>query len=221
MTANDVTDLVSGMVPVLRERETAQLATLRAEWAVERRALMDLIAGLEQRLVVAEARAAIPGPAGKDGLPGRDGKDGRDGIPGGAGAPGTKGMDGRDGHDGIDGPAGKDGVDGRHGKDGLDGLGFDDLDLGFDPERGWQLCFTKGALIKRFPIPVPWDAGVWQSGRIYPAGAGVTVKGAFWIAQQATTARPGDEMAESRAWRLAVKPGRDGKPGKDGQGGEP
>jgi len=65
-------------------------------------------------------------------------------------------------------------------------------------------------------VPLPFDAGVWQPGRVYPKGAGVTVKGAWWIAQKDTSERPGD----SRDYRLAVKGGRDGKDGKDGKDGE-
>lgn len=104
-------------------------------------------------------------------------------------------------------------------KDGEPGLGFDDLDLVFDEGRGYLLRCQRGSRIKEWAIPLPFDAGVWQPGRVYPKGAGVTVKGAWWIAQTETSARPGDDTAESRAWRLSVKGGRDGKDGKNGKDG--
>lgn len=105
------------------------------------------------------------------------------------------------------------------GKDGADGLGFEDAELVFDELKGYLLRWTNGTQTKERPIPLPFDAGVWKPGRTYPAGAGVTVKGAWFIAQSPTSARPGDENQESRAWRLAVKGGKDGKPGRDGRNG--
>jgi hypothetical protein len=137
---------------------------------------------------------------GKDGAPGVDGQS----IPG------------KDGKDGADGRDGKDAAPGLDGKDGAPGLGFDDLDLVFDETRGYLLRFQRGTHLKEWAIPLPFDGGVWQVGRTYPKGAGVTVKGAWWIAQKDTAERPGD----SRDWRLSVKGGRDGKDGKDGKDGE-
>ncbi len=107
-----------------------------------------------------------------------------------------------------------------NGTNGVDGLGFDDLDVAFDEQTGVVLRFVRGAVVKEFPVAVPFDAGVWKSGTTYPKGAGVTVKGAFFIAREQTQTRPDDGTPESaRAWRLAVKGGRDGKPGKDGKDG--
>ena len=114
---------------------------------------------------------------------------------------------------GDPGPAGPKGADG---KDGAPGLGFDDLDLVFDETRGYLLRCQRGTQLKEWTLPFPFDAGVWQAGRVYPKGAGTTVKGAWWIAQTDTSGRPGD----SRDWRLAVKGGRDGKDGKDGKDGD-
>jgi len=163
------------------------------------------------------------GLAGKDGRDGIDGKDGSDGLSGKDGAPGRDGRDGQpgvNGKDGAPGLDGKDGAPGVAGKDGADGLGFDDLDVVFEEGKGWLLRFANGSQVKDFPIAIPFDAGIWQFGKRYSKAAGVTVKGAFWIAQEATTTRPGDGTPESaKAWRLAVKGGRDGKPGKDGRDG--
>lgn len=116
------------------------------------------------------------------------------------------------------GDPGQDGAPGLNGKDGADGFGFDDFEALFDQACGCLLRFRKGDLVKDFQLPVCFDAGVWEFGRTYPKGAGVTVKGAWWIAQEATATRPGDGTPESsKAWRLAVKAGRDGKPGRDGR----
>lgn len=95
----------------------------------------------------------------------------------------------------------------KDGAAGKDGLGFDDLSVGFDDERGYLLRFTRGTETKDFPIAIPWDAGAWQAGRRYPKGSAVTLKGALHVAQKDTYAKP----FESKDWRLAVKAGRDGK----------
>jgi integrin beta 3 len=322
MTASDLADVMKGIAPVIKEFQATSIAQLKAEWATERQAFMDLIAGLESRLALAEARPLLAGPkgekgdrgdtgdpgrdgltvkgdkgdpgdpgvaglsvqgergdqgdpglngkdglngrdgmdgahgqkgadgisvthalldadghlvltlsdgsrkavgpivgkAGQDGLNGKDGAPGRDGLPGVPGRPG-EGRDGIDGKPGAPGLHGKAGQDGVNGKDGADGLGFDDLDLNFDTQAGWLLRFHRGQKFKVFPLPIPFDAGVWQAGKDYPAGAGVTFKGAYWIAQKATKVRPGDDTAPSRDWRLAVKRGEDGRPGKDGKDG--
>lgn len=132
-------------------------------------------------------------------LEAREVKDGRDGLPG---------VPGRDGHDG------KDGV---NGKDGADGLGFDNMDVQYDGERGLTLRFSQGERVKEFPftLPIPLDRGQHKAGADYIRGDAVTHGGSLWIAQRATEDRPGT----SDAWRLAVKCGRDGKNGKDGERG--
>lgn len=147
---------------------------------------------------------------GKDGARGLDGKDGRDGMPGVPGRPGDRGQDGEHGLDGKSGAPGRDGKDGR---DGLNGLGIDDLV--FDEAKGWIVKSGD----REFRYPLPFDAGVWQPGRLYPKGAIVTAKGALQIAQRDTRARPGDEFGETRDWRLAVRAGKDGKPGPPGRDG--
>ncbi len=111
-------------------------------------------------------------------------------------------------------------VNGTDGRDGVDALGFDDLTATFDEQKGVQLVFEKGQRKKTFDLPVPFYAGVWTAGRLYPKGANVTIRGAIYIALEPTRTRPEDGSADSaRAWRLAVKGGRDGKPGKDGKDG--
>lgn len=184
-----------------------------------------------------------PGRDGKDGNPGRDGKDGINGVSGENGADGKDGVSlagamidrdgnlvvtlsngehkqlgaviGRDGTDGACGKDGASGADGKDGVDGVDGLGFDDLDL-VETDDGIVLRFTRGDIVKEFPLPVVVDRGVWREGG-YRKGNGVTWGGSFWIAKRDTDEKP----ETSDAWRLAVKRGRDGKPGDPGKKGDP
>lgn len=179
--------------------------------------------------VVLKAAALIPVP--KDGKDGRDGKDvtveqltpvvselvtkAVDAIP--------KPRDGRDGLPGGQGDKGLDGKDGINGKDGVDGLGFDDIEVDYDGERSFTLKFVQGERVKTFgsfTLPIMIYRGVFQVGKSYERGDTVTWGGASWVASQTTTAKPGENGVESRAWQLAVKKGTDGKagpPGKDGK----
>ncbi|MDB5555413.1 MAG: hypothetical protein JWL86_5397 [Rhizobium sp.] len=93
-------------------------------------------------------------------------------------------------------------------KDGVDGLGFDDMDL-VDTDDGFVLRFTRGDVVKEFPLPVPTDRGVWVD-KEHKKGAGVTLGGSFWIAKRDTRSKPDTPEAKDD-WRLAVKRGRDGK----------
>lgn len=169
------------------------------------------------RLEAIEARPPVPGPPGDAGVPGPpgepgpigvkglDGRDGRDGLPGVPGATGEKGMNGIDG---------KDGANGLHGKDGADGLGFEDLDVEFNGDRTLSLKFTRGDVVKVFPVVLPFlkYLGVYQEGKAYGVGDVVTWGGSTWNANEPTTTKPGDG---SKAWTLIVKRGRDGKDGQD------
>jgi hypothetical protein len=56
-------------------------------------------------------------------------------------------------------------------------------------------------------LSTPHDEGVYEPGRTYAKNDGVSKNGCWWIAQTETTDQPGT----SKAWRLAVKCGRDGK----------
>lgn len=176
---------------------------------------------------ISKAFSAIEKP--KDGAPGADGKDGAPGVEGPAGKDGKDGRDGcdiadamqdKDGNlvvtftdgriktigniQGKDGAPGKDGV---NGKDGLDGVGFDDMSCDIRDD-GVYLMWEKGEVIKEARLPVPIDRGVWKEGS-YKRGESVTWGGSFWIAQEDTTEKP----ETGKAWRMAVKRGRDGKDG--------
>lgn len=178
-----------------------------------------------------------PGPPGERGEPGEKGEKGDPGPPG---EPGKDGAPGRDGKDGVglagafidregkliltlsDGTTrdlgvvvGKDGAKGdpgRDGKDGADGIGFDDLEVIHDGERGFTFRFAKGERVKdfTFKLPVVLDRGVYKEGTQYEPGDGVTWGGSFWIAQEPTSEKPDG----GKGWRLAVKRGRDGKDGR-------
>lgn len=127
-------------------------------------------------------------------------------------------RDGRDGLPGRDGAPGVDGKDGAPGRDGTDGLGFDDLTIERSGARGILVKFSHGDRVKEFPLtfPVVLDAGVYVEDKDYEPGDGTSHAGCFWIAQEPTRDKPGT----SKAWRLAVKKGRDGK-GEKGEQGKP
>lgn len=184
--------------------------------------------------------AEIPVP--KDGAPGLDGKDGTAGPQGDRGdtgpqgAPGDRGEKGLDGKDGVGlagavidregqlvvtltdgsqkqlGPVvGKDGTPGASGKDGADALGFDDLSIEFDGDRAFKFVMVRGDARKEFgpfSMPVVLDRGVYKEGQAYQKGDGCTWGGSFWIAQEDTSDKP-----ETKAWRLAVKRGQNGRDG--------
>lgn len=163
-----------------------------------------------------------PGPAGARGEPGARGSDGATGA---VGERGTDGAAGRDGQPGIPGVSGRDGAPGERGEKGQDGApgrdgtleqaGLEQVD-----ERTWRLVRADGTPVSgEFHAAVVLDRGVYQAGRTYEKGDGVTFGGSFWIAQDATSEKPGDGATR---WRLAVKAGREGregKPGKDGASG--
>jgi integrin beta 3 len=157
---------------------------------------------------VAEALKAIPVPKN-----GQDGQDGEDGV-GLAGAlidrSGGLVVTLTDGSQRELGPVV--GKDGEPGKDGADALGFDDLSIEFDGERTFKFVMVQGDRRKEFgpfAMPVIIDRGVFKEGNSYQRGDGTTWGGSFWIAQEDTSDKP----ETSKAWRLAVKRGRDGKDG--------
>ncbi len=177
---------------------------------------------------------AEPGLPGKDGLDGKDGAAGRDGVDGKDGGPGLHGKDGavglegkvgppgvpgRDGLPGVQGPHGEKGLDGQHGKDGAVGRDgtLEHLKLVKTGDRTIRLCFKNGDPIEGGDLEFTGlllDRGVYVAEKAYEAGDVVSWAGSMWIAQQATTDKPG-----TAAWRLSVKCGREGKPGTNGKDG--
>ncbi len=148
------------------------------------------------RAEVAKSVAAIPAP--------RDGRDGAQGVPG---------------RDGV----GEKGIDGKDGRDGIDGLGFDDIQVEHDGERGFVFKFVQGERVKTFgafTVPAQIYRGVFQVGKTYEVGDSVTWGGSQWTATAKTMAKPGEAGQDSRAWTLSVQRGRDGKAGPKGERGE-
>ncbi len=226
MIATEIDTLAAGLAPVIKDL-MAPLFTRIAD--LERR-LATVTDGKDGETgppgeVGPQGPAGASGQIGPAGVDGKDGKDAdvdaivkavlaliptpRDGQPGVPGAPGAAGRDGENGQDGAKG------ADGINGKDGLDGLGFDDLDVRFDEGTGYVLHFERGELVKEFPVAIPWDAGIWEAGKVYPKGAGLRRDGSWWIAQTQTSAQPGHD----KTWRLAVKKGTDGRQGPQGPEG--
>lgn len=188
------------------------------------------------------------GRDGQNGSDGKDGRDGVDGDPGDPGQNGSDGRDGVDGKsvtvddvqpvmeaalsrwaleferraqdtlqravDRLPVPA-----NGKDGRDGTDGLGFDDLSVEYDGERGLVLRFQRGDQVKEHAmvLPVPIDRGVYRPDGKYERGDTVTFGGSTWIAQKD---EPADKPGGGDGWRLAVKKGRDGRDGAPGEKGD-
>lgn len=171
------------------------------------------------------------GPVGPAGERGEKGERGEPGEPGSQGEPGAIGINGKDADpiliermvgdvvakiqpakDGRDGQPGIPGRDGKDGADGMDGLGFEDITEDYEDDgRVLVRRFSRGGtIIKEFRHTTSSmiDRGVWRAGN-YSKGDSVSFRGSLFIAQEDTS----DEPETSKAWRLAVKRGRDGKDG--------
>lgn len=96
---------------------------------------------------------------------------------------------------------------------GPDGLGFDDLEVLYDGERGFTFRMAKGDQVKEFAfkVPIVLDRSVYKDEKTYEKGDGVTFGGSFWIAQKDNP--QGKPQDGSKDWRLAVKRGRNGADG--------
>lgn len=173
------------------------------------------LAMCQRALAEVRALARVPGPPGETGPEGK---------PGPKGEVGEKGERGEAGKQGDPGPAGIAGKDGERGEKGEPGRNAADLDYLQDmieqrvertikaasftsPDGGRTLRWAIGDTVHEIKTAIVLDAGVWKEGASYAAGDGVTLGGSFFIAQTATTAKPG----KSDDWRLAVKRGSDGR----------
>jgi integrin beta 3 len=174
------------------------------------------LAMCQRALTEVRALARLPGPPGESGPEGKRGQRGENG---------ERGERGESGKQGATGPAGLDGKDGERGPKGESGRNATDLTLLQDhleerlermleaisitsPDGGRTLRWSfGGTVIREIKTALVLDAGVWKEGTTYAAGDGVTLGGSFFIAQVATTSRPG----KSDDWRLAVKRGTDGR----------
>jgi integrin beta 3 len=159
---------------------------------------------LSDRIKALEDRELVPGPAGvagEKGMDGAPGRDGRDGLPG---------IQGERGEKGDTGLRGEKGLQGERGPQGEHGMGFDDLSVIYDGERGFTFKLMRGEQVKTFDftLPIVLDRGVYREENSYVKGDGVTSGGSYWIAQSDVLDKPG--LPDS-GWRLAVKKGRDGR----------
>jgi hypothetical protein len=152
------------------------------------------LAMCERALTEIRALARLPGPRGEPGLEGK---------PGPAGEKGEKGE------------IGAKGEPGRNASDLTYLQNYTDKQLAralktatiTTPDGGRTLRWTIGDEIHEIKTSLVLDAGVWKEDASYVPGDGVTLGGSFFIAQTATTAKPG----KSDDWRLAVKRGSDGR----------
>lgn len=105
-------------------------------------------------------------------------------------------------------------------KDGADGLGFDDIEIEHDGERGLTIKFVRGDRVKTFGpfiVPVQIHRGVWVATKRYEYQDAVTWAGSQWVCMQPKAAgKPGDNGS---GWLLVVKKGAQGPDGKTGQQG--
>lgn len=124
---------------------------------------------------------------------------------------------------GVPGPPGKDGANGL---DGADGVGWDDLVVEHDGERGFAVKLIRGERSKdagTFTIPAMIYRGVYTEGRTYDPGDVVTYGGSTWHCHKSTVLKPDTTAVEAKGpngrdfWTMAVKQGREGKPGRDGR----
>lgn len=165
--------------------------------------IREYVAKLTDRVTELETLAkGEPGPAGPRGPEGPEGKPGRDG------------------RDGVPGAHGEKGLDGARGMNGQDGLGFDDLAVLHDGERGMTFRFTKGDRVKEFTVTIPLliYRGVFSEGKTYQAGDVVTYGGNAWHCRKETNIKPdyiGQGPQPKDFWTLMVKEGRAGKDGRD------
>jgi hypothetical protein len=89
-------------------------------------------------------------------------------------------------------------------------MGLNDYEASFDGERTVTLTLHSAAGAKAIDLvfPVPVYREVFRPGETYTAGDMVTWEGSTWMCRATTTTKPGEG---DKAWRLAVKRGRDGK----------
>jgi hypothetical protein len=146
------------------------------------------LAMCQRALTEVRALALMPGPRGERGEPGKQGP------------PGERGVKGETGRNASDLTYLENRVDEQVGR-ALKTATFT------TPDGGRTLRWAVGDAVHEIKTAIVLDAGIWREGKDYAAGDGVTLGGSFFIAQAATSAKPG----ASDDWRLAVKRGNDGR----------
>jgi Collagen triple helix repeat (20 copies) len=152
----------------------------------------------------AEGPQGRDGPVGPQGPAGSRGEDGPQGVPGSVGAPGERGDPGRDGRDAADLALLRSYI--------VEQVAVEiesifEKSTTVSPDNGRTLDMKFGSATHTIKTGIPLDAGVWTEERGYVAGDTVSHGGSLFIAQVATTSKPG----KSDDWRLAVKRGADGR----------
>lgn len=224
----EIVDVVIGIVKGLSDRLVPRIEALEKREPVPGRDGAQGPMGPEGEKGVAGApgepgQAGPAGPVGPTGAQGPIGETGPEGPVGPVGIPGRDGLPGVQGPQGEKGLDGKDGRDGINGKDGVDALGFDDIQVEHDGERGFTFKFVRGERVKTFgafTVPVTIYRGLFKDGQTYVRGDQTTWGGSMWTAMKTTTARPGEAGQDSRAWVLTAQRGREGKQGPAGAQGE-
>jgi hypothetical protein len=89
-------------------------------------------------------------------------------------------------------------------------VAFADPPITFDGKQTITLRFKMGEEVEEYSVKtaLPYDAGVYREGEIYPKGALTTFGGRSWIAQRDTSEKP--DMT-NKDWRLWSNKGRDGR----------
>lgn len=237
MDRSEIAALAKAVVPFVTQAVADALAPLAARLdALETRPVEKGEAG-ERGADGPQGQAGPEGPAGPQGLPGVIGAMGPEGPPGSPGAAGELGPPGADGAPGQRGQQGPDGKCGPPGAQGQPGFRGEKGDPGRDGRDAANLAilfkhideqitaglagisFTSadggrtlnaalgGDNCGEIKTGIPLDAGVWTEERAYVVGDTVSHGGSMWIAQKATSEKPG----RSDDWRLAVKRGADGR----------
>jgi hypothetical protein len=200
MDRNAIAALAKGLAPFVRECVAEAVAPLTARLTeLESRPI-------EKGDVGAQGIEGPPGPQGVAGPGGEKGDAGECGPPGELGEKGEKGEkgdSGRDGRDAADLPMLMNHINDQIA---LRVAGIFDTATINSPDSGRTLNALLGDKNHEIKTAIPLDAGVWIE-RDYAAGDSVSHGGSLFIAQVATSAKPGT----SSDWRLAVKRGNDGR----------
>lgn len=96
----------------------------------------------------------------------------------------------------------------QNGKDGRDALPIEDIEI---KQEGRHVTIKLGEVERTIKLDTVIDQGVWTE-KEYEKGDAVTYGGSLWIAQED---QPDGAPGATKAWRLAVKKGRDGKDLRD------
>jgi len=215
-----ITQHLVGTPAVLENRKRhdnimTEKATIPAPTYTVNEAIGVCLAVCQRALSEVRALSRMPGPKGEIGPEGKPGPKGEPGTKGDRGEVGKIGPIGLPGIDGKDGDRGPKGEPGRNASDigQLQEFMLEQIERTLKSGKlttedgGRTLRWILGDSVHEIKTAIVLDAGVWKDGTSYVQGDGVTLAGNFFIAQTATTAKPG----QSVDWRLAIRAGRDAR----------